>query len=657
MCGIFSLINLAGSGDTTPVVDGTEIVNHRGPDDEGYLLWNGDTDLKLFSGQNTNQESSSYHNLPFIPNEYPWKVGLGHRRLSIIDLSPAGHQPMATQLSGLAVAYNGEIYNYREIKSELQTQGVHFQTSTDTEVLLKAWEQWGEYAPHHFNGMFAFVVLDTRNRKLYAVRDRFGIKPLYYAILDNYIVFASEIKQIRSLPAFNSKLNETVAFEYLVNGSLDHKSETFDRQVCQLRGGEMALVDLTSLSQHEDQNTKDSLKLQVKRWYELQPKKWQGRGKDVEGQFSTLFRDSVNLRLRADVKVGSCLSGGLDSSAIVCQVAEILKQNQGKVGQETVTACFNLEKYDEWPYAEQVIHRTKATSHRVWPTSHKLLEDLDRLLWHMDEPFGSTSQFSQWCVFEVAANVGLKVMLDGQGSDEMLAGYGGNDVPLYSGLLKKLKLGSLWENYHGFKKEMGYAPKGQLLQAAARNYSFLQSIVTKPLRSSPSWVRQEAFEWKEKTSLVPRSLQEEMILQVTTTSLPALLRYEDRNSMAFGVESRVPFLDHRLVEFLLGLPEEFIYHLGIRKVILRSALRSLVPSKVLDRRDKMGFVTPEEIWLKQEKRDWFKTALEEGYEIMPGWLNKSKIQNMIDLVLNDKSVFSFTPWRILMFTRWLKKLG
>ena len=236
-------------------------------------------------------------------------------------------------------------------------------------------------------------------------------------------------------------MNESIAFDYLSSGLLDHKSETFDKQIKQLRGGEMAIVKFegtkSDFSIPSPQSNSSSVKMTINKWYNLETSRWEGNGCDATRKFRKLFKDSIRFRLRADVPVGSCLSGGLDSSAIVCQVADLLKENGNHKGQKTVTASYKIGKYDEWEYASKVIKRTGAQSFRVWPTHQKLVDDLDRLLWHMDEPFGSTSQFSQWSVFEGAAKAGLKVMLDGQGADELLAGYGGNDVPLYAGLLKK----------------------------------------------------------------------------------------------------------------------------------------------------------------------------------------------------------------------------
>jgi asparagine synthase (glutamine-hydrolysing) len=636
MCGIIALVNLKDSAATEVMEKSTSIIQYRGPDDEGFLLWDGIGDPKVFSGKDTHVDTITSHELQSLPETYNWNVGFGHRRLSIIDTTPLGHQPMQFKVHGLSITYNGEIYNYVEIKEKLIQKGHTFLTHSDTEVILHAWAEWGKACLHKFNGMFAFVLLDTNKNKLYAVRDRFGIKPLYYSHTNEFISFASEIKQIRSLPEFTQDLNKDICYDYLAHGLLDHTSQTFDTNIFQLRGGELAIVDL-------NESVKE---VKVERWYTLKPKKWKGTKEEAETQFRALFKDSVRLRLRADVSVGSCLSGGLDSSAIVCQVADLLKDCDSK-GQETVTACFKESKYDEWKFAEQVIKKVNANAHQVWPSSDKLIKEIDKLIWHMDEPFGSTSQFSQWCVFEGAAKTNLKVMLDGQGADELLAGYGGNDVPLYTGLLKKGKINNFVNEYKGFKQEHGYSPRGQMLHAFKRTFHLEQRK-----ENTPVWLDLD----KQTSSFLPftYSLQEEMIKQLTTTSIPALLRYEDRNSMAFGIESRVPFLDYRLVEFLLGLPEEFIYHLGVRKVILRNALQKLVPESILKRRDKMGFVTPEELWLKEEKTDWFINGINPE-NIKPEWIHKENLQEMVNQMIEGEIAFTFEPWRVLCFHRWLSR--
>jgi asparagine synthase (glutamine-hydrolysing) len=372
-------------------------------------------------------------------------------------------------------------------------------------------------------------------------------------------------------------------------------------------------------------------------------------------KFEELLSDSIKLQLRSDVTVGSCLSGGLDSSAIVCLMEKVLR-GQAHEGIKTVTACFENKKYDEWEFAQTVINQTGAIAHRVYPSFKNLQESLDKLIWHLDEPFGSSSQYSQWSVFEGAASVGLKVMLDGQGSDEQLGGYSGNDLALYSGLLRKLKFGRILDEVSAFKKEYGIYPKSQLLGAFKKNIPLLESFLVDGKNKRPiGWMNANSVKPNSYAS-IPGSLQETLVQQTISSSLPALLRYEDRNSMAWSIESRVPFLDHRFVEFCLSLPEHLVYSKGVRKYILREALKNTFPNKIYQRRDKMGFVTPEEVWIKGEGQKWFLDCLTAASTNIPDLVNLSIVNREVESLFKGESKFNFKYWRLACFGNWLNMI-
>jgi len=645
MCGVTGIINITNQVSTQNLVDSTLIVRHRGPDDEGYLLWNGKDNPQVYAGSETSHGSSLAHQLNYIPKGfYNWKVGLGHRRLSILDLSPAGHQPMIHPDTGVTLSFNGEVYNYKELKNELAALGHSFYSQTDTEVILKSWIEWGEKCLNKFNGMFALLILDPREGgKFYAVRDRFGVKPVYWTKTKSYFAFSSEIKQLKILPNYSSNFNTNIIYDYLAYGQLDHTEQTFDNNIFQLKGGQLFKVNLINNN------------YTIENWYNLPTTKWKGTDKEAIERFKELLTDSVRLRLRADVTVGSCLSGGLDSSAIVCLMEKILS-NQANKGIQTITACFEEKKYDEWEYAKSVIEQTGAKAHKVYPSFHHLQKDLEKLLWHMDEPFGSTSQFSQWCVFQGATEAGLKVMLDGQGSDEQLAGYSGNDLPLYSGLLKNMRLAAIISETNAFRKMQGHFPKSQLIGAARRTWPFLDhvlpaSVKKAPANYIPSWINY-GYKQIEGNLDTAKSLRDTLVQQTLITSLPVLLRYEDRNSMAWSIESRVPFMDYRFVEFCLSLPEHLVYIKGIRKYILREAMKGVFPNKIYERRDKMGFVTPEETWIKGEGKDWFKNAIDNTTKELPEIIG-DRAKNEIDLLLSGKNLFNFSYWRLACLGSWL----
>ncbi|MFO0268556.1 MAG: asparagine synthase (glutamine-hydrolyzing), partial [Cyclobacteriaceae bacterium] len=601
----------------------------------------------VFSGRDTATSTQQFFNYAALPaDSRDWLIGLGHRRLSIIDLSPNGHQPMLLPSQGLTLTFNGEIYNYIEIREELVTLGHQFHTGSDTEVILRAWAEWGTRALHKFNGMFAFVILDTLNNQLFAVRDRFGVKPLYYTQNSSYLAIASEVKQLRELPEYRFQLNEQIAYDYLRYGLIDHAASTFEQGIEQVMPGHFLKLNLTSGE------------VKVERWYELTPQMWQGTEQQAYEKFYALLKDSVRLRLRSDVPVGSALSGGLDSSAIVCLMRGVL-QDQGLANHpiETITSCFEDKKYDEWHFAEEVVKSVGARAHRVYPTLEKLQVDLDNLLWHMDHPFGSTSQFSQWCVFEEARRQGLTVMIDGQGADEQLAGYGGNDLALYAGLLAKHRYGKLAWEASSYRQRYSSLPWGLLFRALEVSYPRVgKQLIPKRYRlgrhEPPEWLRHEKFTPFE---LHRGSLTKSLMQQIQAMPLPALLRYEDRNSMAFSVESRVPFMDYRLIEFTLGLPEELIYRRGERKYLLRTAFRGVVPDKILDRKDKMGFVSPEERWFKSNDPDWFRKEMPTNSVALGRLLDIKLAKDHIINMQHGTTSFDFSAWRILCLNRWLTK--
>ncbi len=643
MCGIFGVVKKTNT-IILPLKEATQIIKHRGPNDSGYLLWQKGELPEIFADEDTDEESRLFHGLEFLSDKN-YQVALGHRRLSILDLSPAGHQPMI--FNQLSLCYNGEIYNYLEVREELLKLGRVFKTQSDSEVILQAWHEWGEGCLQRFNGMFAFLLLDSNLGKLFVVRDRFGVKPLYYTVCSGYIAFASEIKQLRILPEYEFKLNEQIAFDYLRYGFLDHETDTFEKGIYQVDPGQILTVNLSDNS------------VTHKQWYIFDPKPWEGTMVQAEENLRYILKDATKLRLRSDVPVGSALSGGLDSSTIVCLMREILNEsgNENKI-LETVTSC-NLDKrYDETAFAEIINDQTGSKSHKVYPSFEKLKRDLGKLVWHMDYPFGSTSQFSQWCVFEGASKAGLTVMIDGQGADEQLAGYGGNDLPFYTGLFRGGKFGQLVDEAKSYKNLNGNYPIGFLLGALQ---SPLPENVKKLLpnrwhpgkEENPDWINQGGLNG-HKFKL--ESLQQHLLSQIHTSALPSLLRYEDRNSMAFSVESRTPFMDYRLMEFTLGLPERMVLRNGERKYILRKSFRGIVPDAILDRRDKMGFVSAEERWLKEDGKDWFFDKImssENPFEI----LNDDKVHKLIKDTQDNKIQFSFDTWRIINFKLWYAQMS
>lgn len=448
MCGIATLISLNQSSNYLHHINlMTDVINHRGPDDEGFVFFSKNNSSSkdqpytdhIFSGKDGSPKLQEL-SLNYVPKEQYTNqkipdsvVALGHRRLSIIDLSPYGHQPMCDSSSRYWIIFNGEVYNYIEIREELEAMGHHFVSGTDTEVILNAYKQWGKDCLSRFNGMWAFIIFDTKNGTLFASRDRFGVKPLYYWYSpEGFLAFASEIKEFTVLPGWKAKLNGPQAYDFLVSeaGLANHTSETLFRDVYQLRGGKAFEVQVSRLS----------TELPIYRWYDLKINKLDITLEEAKKEFLKLFQDTIRIRLRSDVPVGSCLSGGLDSSSIVCVVNDILKEEKLEEIQKTFSACSDVEKLDERKFIDEVVKSRNIEAKYIYPSPEKMLDCIDSLTWHHDEPFDCTSIYAQWLVFQLASENGIKVMLDGQGSDEQLCGYHRFFGCRYAQLFKSLNL-------------------------------------------------------------------------------------------------------------------------------------------------------------------------------------------------------------------------
>jgi asparagine synthase (glutamine-hydrolysing) len=484
---------------------------------------------------------------------------------------------------------------------------------------------------------------------VYAVRDRFGVKPLYYYESEEAIYFASEIKQIRTAADYTFELNEQVARQYLASGMTDYCVQTFEKRINSVCQGSYIEVDLS----------KSNFTLFESRWYSRDAHSGIKDYEHAVKLYKDQLTDAVRLRLRSDVKVGSCLSGGLDSSSIVCIAADLLKASGDHAGQETVTACFADKRYDEWGFAEEVIKKTNAHPHTVFPDFSQLQRDIDLLIWHQDQPFSSTSIFSQWMVFKKTNEVGLKVMIDGQGADEQLAGYGGHDLSFYAGLLGKMHYGEVIDEANHYKQINGRWPVGFLLGALQlRMGKTLSKLLPAKYRIKeephPDWL---AGEQPDTLFNAPDSLALFLNWQRKFRPLPALLRYEDRNSMAWSVESRTPFMDYRLVELSERLPERYIYRHQVRKRILRDAMYGVIPEAIENRKDKMGFVTPEELWLKGDGKDWFTEQIEGACAQFGNLLNGEKVLTHLKEMIEGNRQFDSMPWRIVCFYRWYNSLN
>jgi asparagine synthase (glutamine-hydrolysing) len=628
MCGFFASIGFI------PDERRIEVVAHRGPDGQGW------------------RERSS----PAGP------VALGHRRLAILDTSASGFQPMASADGRHLLVYNGEIYNFLELRSELEADGEHFRTGTDTEVLLRLLMRRGANALQRLRGMFAFALWDDREKSLLVGRDRFGIKPVYFAASERGVAFGSEIKQLRGLGAERGAMNLARVTDFLVSGLADHTDETMFQGVRQLRPGELALVDAAD----------GRPKLEIGRWYELPEAVAELEEAEAAERFRALLTDAVRLHLRSDVAIGSCLSGGLDSSSIVCLMAGLLDAESGGRRVEAVSACYPERSVDEKPFVDVVVGQTKATSHLVWPRAEDLFARIADITWHQDEPFGSTSIFAQWCVFEEARRAGITVMLDGQGADEQLAGYTTGFSYHLADLVRRGDVAGA-AGLIASRRRMGQVPVlRQVVELAPRFMPSASMPAVHALRErlfNCDWLGRgaAAAHARRATALDaaardrglghPRGIDELCRVMTFASNLQMLLHWEDRNSMAHGIEARVPFLDHPLVEFSLALGGRHKMRGAQTKSVLRDAMSGIIPDQVRDRRDKLGFATPEAAWFRGPLRPLVIEGVEATLRRYPDLLNPEGVRRRAKAMLDGRRAIDFWLWRVVNLGHWGERFG
>lgn len=596
-----------------------DIISHRGPDDRGTF--------------------------------YDGNLALGHRRLSIIDLSRAGHQPYEYK-DRYVITYNGEIYNYKELREELTKKGYSFKSESDTEVLIACYDCYGKACVEKFNGMWAFAIYDKKENQLFISRDRFGIKPLYYYKDDNCFLFASEIKQILLILDKGQKVNRKRLLEYLIRGYSDFTEETMIENIYQLRGGCNMTFDMGSFSFTKERYFDLSLLKEKKESFQKS-----------KSDFKEKFVNAVDLRLRSDVPLGYCLSGGLDSSAIVCTADKIVKEKGIKTEQKSISSCFTDKRYDEQEYIDEVLKNTSVDGVKIFPEGDVLLDELDKVIWHMDEPFSSTSQYAQWNVFKGAKNNGLTVMLDGQGADEQLAGYTGFYSVIFAEYLRKFRFISFFKELKAYKT----------LRASTEQYVKSYKIIVEAIISAylPRKIqklgklklfylrRKSPFEEEDIKDVImgldlyPANNSREYILDNIDCNLAMLLRFEDRNSMAFSIESRVPFLDYKLVETAFTMPIDYKIKNGITKRILREGLEDILPEKIAKRYSKLGFVTPEDQWIN-DNPEIYRNELKEAAGALSSILNLDKVLDWYDSISGKVERMDYTAFRIICAGRWVK---
>ena len=602
MCGISGIFGK--EKDSHNIVKSmVKSLTHRGPDNED-----------IFESQN---------------------ICLGHNRLSIIDLSKEGHQPMSNSEQNLWIVFNGEIFNYIELRNLVSDY--HFKSDTDTEVILHLYHKFGSGCLKFLNGMFSFSIWDKRNKTLFCARDRFGIKPFYYYVKDQSFYFASEIRALQKIPSFSKSINSRMVKNFILNGSLNYANQTFIKDIVELPPSNFLIINFNSRKISIDQ----------KKYYSLNIKELKPSLK----LFDKLLNDSVKLRLRSDVPIGLALSGGLDSSSLAYYIKKSSSNNKVK----TFTAVTDDEKTDESKYASRVSDFLGLECIKVNVKIKNLSEDLSRVTANLEQPVSGPSIIYHSEVMEQIKKHKIKVMLHGQGADEILAGYNFQRLHLADELRKK--------KFITFFKE--------LVNNKLNNYSSHQlsttalgiSSIKAALDIGKDFEVENAQKYfsnlkLELPNIKPKNnlslLKNKLINYIQRDNLPYILQYEDRNSMACSIESRTPFLDYRLVNYCLNIPSKYLFDSMRGKYILKKCMKNRIPNSIIERK-KVGFSTPRDKILTDFKSD-IESSLDSSFLVKNKIIASESLKKLTSkyyksVVRSDSQLL----WRVIAAEEWIKQ--
>ncbi|MHA2247509.1 MAG: asparagine synthase (glutamine-hydrolyzing) [Candidatus Hodarchaeales archaeon] len=623
MCGILAIIGPQNYPPSKEFQDSLNKMKHRGPD--------------AVQSEKIIFKSSSNFN-----------ITLGHHRLAIIDLSENAIQPMHTEDDKFTIIYNGEIYNYIELREELIKHGETFFSDSDTEVLLKGYKVFGKDILSKLNGMFAFIIINKEKEEIFIVRDRFGIKPLYYSYYKDFILFSSEMKPIIQLRNGKITPNEKVIWDYLNEGSVDRSDETFYTEIQRFHAGYYGIVTADQKLRFKEYWNIEKEVNQIRKDETFKKKTYNEHVKTIQD----LFISAVRLRLRSDVSVGSNLSGGIDSSSIVSVVNQIISQEQRK-NFETFSMVFDESfSFSEHKFIDIITQNTGFTNHRQTPTVSDINDKFNKFMWHQEEPVSGLSPFGGFSVMELASEKGAIVLLNGQGADEILAGY----FPLFAyyfyelfkefhwkTLLREIRANRYKRSVKSFLAQLlplFLHEKLILRERGVRKYLNQEFVRKNPKRRLSSL-------WLRKTPL------NQALMKNLTNNFQHMLRYDERNSMAFSIEVRVPFLDVDLVSYILALPSKYIINKGTTKWIFRDAMKGLTPESILSRNDKIGFAVPEILWLQEDKPIFFKNLQEEKHPLLKKYVEIRKIDKLLENRKELSNVDLMFLFRVACLNSWL----
>lgn len=623
MCGILAII-----GDTLPVSkdvanQALDTLAHRGPDDRGS--WQ-------------------------VPGAW-----LGHRRLSIIDTTSAGHQPMVDEATGVALTFNGEIYNYIELREELETMGYHFHSRSDTEVLLRSYLAWGEKCVNRFNGDWSFLIWDPRDRKAFLSRDRFAVKPLYFTRSNGVLSIASEPKALLLLFPELRRVNERALYRFLKESALYDHTDCFYEGIQILPAAHSAIYKL------------DSDEMAINRYWDW-PTDGHFEKNDIQQQFNTLFKDAVRLRMRSDVPVGVTLSGGLDSTAVMSTADKHLEAGQTRM--TAFTSVYEKQAgvpvVDERKWAALAVKECAHVDLQLVEAPNALwVQALRKIIRYMDGPGYSPAVFPLWHIDHTASQKKIPVLIEGQGADELLGGYTDHAAAAlldhFGYLLLRLKWIALGRELKGclssfgareFFKRLSRLVFPWLIEFNYRHAGLLGVMRADFIaRVNPELKKLPSARDNHSDSLAEKVMR----LDFSTRILPGLLQYGDTVSMANAIESRLPFLDYRLVEFCARLPASWKIRNGQTKYILREYLRSTGQSQIANRKDKKGYPTPIEQLFKYNDGELLRKLLLNPESRILAYCDQGKIHSLINRYLSGQKRSENPLYRLLSAELWLQE--
>lgn len=609
-----------------------QAMRHRGPDGEGFITAGGTGVVAHFSEHFAPPQNKTLNYAPLVPLSYldDAFLAFAHRRLSILDLSEYGHQPMSSHEGRYWIVYNGEVYNYIELREELMQLGHRFISGSDTEVILSAYAQWGANCVSRFNGMWAFCIYDTQQNALFASRDRFGVKPFYYCNTPASFSFASEQKAFIQADILPARANRKAVHNYLINSLIESEAENFFEGIKELWPGHNLSYDLKNGE------------LKTWSWFHLRDHISSDNDHLSDAalieKVAATFEKAVHLRLRSDVEVGTCLSGGLDSSALAVTIAAITGRPL-----HCFTSVFRQETFNEEHWADAVAKKIGARHEKTEPVLEDFLREADNLIYSQDVPIWSTSTYAQYKVMELASQHSVKVVLDGQGADELFGGYHHHLLAYWNNLLTSGRWLSAWKEISAGSKSVGNPFLFYVKERLKQNVHFNRSTFSDVF--APSFL---AGGQVQNPNVFFRDVNEQLLDDIYHTRLKSFLKCEDRCGMWHSVESRTPFSDDiDLIHLLFSIHGNRKIRNGVSKYLLREAVKDRLPAEIYTRYDKTGFETPMDKWIAQMRPLMLSTIREATFDFLkPGAVERLRPSSSFQNKLLFK-LFVLAKWKTL----------